>query len=129
MKLDFLSIFNRGRLPVGNAKKAAHTPTQVSFINTAENGVKTVRIVKGLLINDFIIDYSKPLDDIKEELEQLLDYWLSTYSENVIQQIGRFPKLDEISIYQGGNHIDIILVGKGSLGWLTIEDHYTTKLK
>lgn len=129
MKLDFLSIFNRGRLPVGNAKKTIHTPTQVSFINTAENGVKSVRVVKGQLINDFIIDYSKPLDEIKEELEQLLDYWLMTYSEEVIQQIGRFPKHEEVSIYEGGNHIDIILVGKGSLGWLTIEDHYATKLK
>lgn len=129
MKLDFLSIFNRFRLPVENVKKATHTPTQVSFINTAENGIKTVRIVKGLLINNFIIDYSKPLDEIKEELEQLLDYWLMTYSEEVIQQIGRFPNHEEVSIYQGSNHIDIILVGKGSLGWLTIEDHYATKLK
>lgn len=129
MIFDFLSVINRGKLPVGNEKNLIHVPNQVSFINTDENGVKTVRVIKGQLINDFIIDYRKPLNEIKEELDQLLDYWLMTYSEEVIHQIGRFPKSEEVSIYEGGNHIDIILVGQGSLGWLTIEDHYASKLK
>ena len=129
MKLGFLSKFNGGLLPVNNDKKETHVPHQVSFININENGDKTVRIVKGQLINDFIIDYSKPLDEIKDELDQLLDYWLMTYSEKVIQQIGRFPKSEEIEVYEGSNHIDIILVGKGSLDWLTVEDHFATKLK
>ena len=129
MKLNFFSMFNRGQLPVVNNKKTIHTPNEVSFINTDKNGFKSVRVIKGQLINDFIIDYTKPLNEIKEELEQLLDYWLMTYSDTVIQQIGRFPKPEEVSIYEGGSHIDIILVGHGSLGWLTIEDRHTTKLK
>lgn len=129
MKLGFLSKFNSGLLPVINEKKTTHVPHQVSFIHTDANGDKTVRIVKGELINDFVIDYSKPLDEIKGELDQLLDYWLMAYSEKVIQQIGRFPKSEEIEVYEGSNHIDIILVGKGSLDWLTVEDHYATKLK
>lgn len=129
MKQNFLNIFKGGLFPARNENKVTHIPNQVSFIHTDENGVKTVRVVKGQLINDFIIDYTKPLGEIKEELDQLLDYWLMTYSEEVIRQIGRFPKSEEVSIYEGGSHIDIILVGQGSLGWLTIEDHYATKLK
>lgn len=129
MSFNLLGIFKRGSLPVESDKKTIHIPNQVSFINADENGTKSVRIVKGQLINDFIIDYKKPLSEIKEELDQLLDYWLMTYSEKVIQQIGRFPKVGEVAVYEGGSHIDIILEGQGSLGWLTVEDHYATKLR
>ena len=39
MIFDFLSVINRGKLPVGNEKNLIHVPNQVSFINTDENGV------------------------------------------------------------------------------------------
>lgn len=132
MKLGFLNKFinkfTGGQLPVDVEQKANHVHREVFFIYTAPHGGKTVRTIKGKLINDFAIDYSKPLSEIKEEVEQLLDFWIGTYSDEVIKQIGMFPKSGEIAVYEGGNHIDIILQGKGSLGWLTVADHYASKL-
>lgn len=129
MKLGSFSKFIGGLLSLETDKKVTHVHHEVSFIHTHPHGEKTVRIVKGQIINDFVIDYSKTLKEIKVELEQLLVFWLMTYAEKVIEQIGRFPKPDEIEVYEGSNHIDVILKGKGSLGWLTVEDHRATKLK
>lgn len=112
-------------LGVGNPN---HVQREISMIHTGVDGTKYVRIVKGKLLNDFIIDYSKPLTEIKAELEQLLDYWTMTYSEEVIEQIGYFPKSGEIKVHEGSSHIDIILGGKGSLDWFRIEDHHASML-
>lgn len=129
MKLLFLKRFFRQQLPVNVDKKAAHVPRQFSFLHTNPNGEKSVRVVEGKLINDFVIDYSKPLSEIKDELEYLLNFWIASYCDEVIEQIGRFPDPSEIAVHEGSNHIDIILVGKGSLEWLTVRNHYASKLK
>ena len=129
MKLVFLNRFFRHQLPVNVDKKASHVPRQFSFLHTNPNGEKSVRVIEGKLINDFVIDYSKPLGEIKDELEYLLNFWMASYSNQVIEQIGRFPDSSEIAVHEGSNHIDVILVGKGSLGWLTVRNHYASKLK
>lgn len=30
----------------------------------------------------------------------------------------------DVLVYQGGHHLDIVDNGKGSLGWLMVEDHW-----
>nr|KAB1665061.1 hypothetical protein F8B05_19340 [Acinetobacter baumannii] len=113
---------------MGVDPQANRVHRQVSFIQTHGNGSKTVRIVEGKLLNDFMIDYSKPLGEIKDELEQLLDYWNIEYSEYIKSQLGYFPRVEEIIVYEGSNHIDIVLKGKGTLGWLSVKDHFTTTM-
>jgi len=127
-----LSIFNKffgGHIPVNSNQKTEHAPRQFSFLHTSQNDEKSVRIVEGKLINDFVIDYSKSLGEIAEELRYLLNFWMASHSDEVIEQIGRFPNSKEIAVYEGSNHIDVILVGKGSLDWLTVINHYAVKLK
>lgn len=129
MKQSFLNKFISGLLPTKVEPKAVDVQREVSFIHTHPHGERTVRMVKGKLINDFLIDYSKPLGEIKEELEQLIDFWMATNSKDVIEQLGKFPKSGEVAVHEGSNHIDVILCGKGSLGWLTVADHFASKLK
>lgn len=126
--LNFLSKFIGGLTSVGVDPQANRVHRQVSFIQTHANGSKTVRIVEGKLLNDFMIDYSKPLGEIKDELEQLLDYWKMEYSEYIKSQLGRFPRPEEIYVHKGGDHIDIALKGEGSLGWLSVKDNFATTM-
>lgn len=124
MKHGFLTKFLSGLLP----NQEVSVQREISFIHTHPHGERTVRVVKGKLVNDFLIDYSKSLEEIKEELEQLLDFWMASNTDDVIKQLGTFPKSGEVAVHSGSNHIDVILCGKGSLGWLTVADHYASKL-
>lgn len=126
--LNFLSKFIGGLSSMGVDPQANRVHRQVSFIQTHADGSKTVRIVEGKLLNDFMIDYSKPLSEIKDELEQLLDYWKMEYSEYIKSQLGYFPDAKEIFVHVGSNHIDIVLKGKGTLGWLSVKDHFATTM-
>ena len=128
MKLGIFNKFFARGLPVHGNQKTQQPPRRFTFLHTMPNGEKSVRVVEGKLINDFAIDYSKPLSEIKDELEYLLNYWIASHSDEVIEQIGRFPSPKEIAVHEGSNHIDVILVGKGSLDWLTVMNHYAAKL-
>ena len=101
---------------------------QVSFIHTKPNGEKKVRVVSGIVLNDLIIDFDKPLNEIALEVEQLLDIWMMQYSKEVTEQIGHFPNKGEVIVHEGCNHIDVVLNRIGSLGWLHIVDHEAHKL-
>ena len=86
MKLGiFNKFFGRG-LPVHGNQKTQQPPSRFTFLHTMPNGEKSVRVVEGKLINDFAIDYSKPLSEIKDELEYLLNYWIASHSDEVIEQ-------------------------------------------
>lgn len=128
MKLGnlFNKLFGENSEQITPSKPNSHR--EVSFIHTKPHGEKTVRIVSGTLLNDFIIDYEKPLEEIALEVEQLLDYWTMQHSDEVIAQIGYFPKAGEIKVHIGGKHIDVVLNGVGSLDWFRVADHHTTTL-
>lgn len=87
-----------------------------------ENGQK--RIVYGKLVNSFELDYSKPLNELKLDIELSL-YALSRSS------FWKFIKFfnKDVIVHQGNNHLDVVDNGEGSLGWLTVEDHYVSTSK
>lgn len=85
-----------------------------------ENGIK--RVIFGKLVNSFQINYKNPnLAEIRDDIEQCLDILAHTGSLKE-----RFMFLNKnVIVYEGNNHIDVVDDGKGSLGWLIIEDHLT----
>jgi hypothetical protein len=87
-----------------------------------ENGQK--RIVYGKLVNSFELDYSKPLNELKLDIELSL-YALSRSS--FWKSIKFFNK--DVIVHQGNNHLDVVDNGEGSLGWLIVEDHYVSASK
>ncbi len=76
-----------------------------------------IRIIKGPLLNDVDIDWSQPMEDIK----QLLEFAISLYGNDM--QTLKNKRYSELRVYEGGNHIDIIDHGKGSLNLLFVEEH------
>lgn len=98
-------------------------PKEWYFTHTKPDGVKVARVVKGKLKESFLIDYTKSLEEIHAELDQLLRFWIGNNVETIIEQLGEFPNTGDIGVYAGGNHIDIVWYGKGSLGWLTVLNH------
>lgn len=83
-----------------------------------KNGMK--RLVYGKLLNAFDLDFTQDLSALREDIEMSLDilkhsklkYRLAFLTKNIFA-------------YQGGNHIDIVDNGVGSLNWLIVEDHIT----
>lgn len=98
-------------------------PKEWYFTHTKPDGVKVVRVVKGKLKDSFLIDYTKSLEEIHAEVDQLLRFWIGNNVETIIEQLGEFPNTGDIGVHAGGNHIDIVWYGKGSLGWLTVLNH------
>lgn len=82
------------------------------------------RIAYGKLVNSFELDYSKPLSELKQDIELSL-YALSRSS---FWKSIKFLNKDVI-VYQGNNHLDVVDNGEGSLGWLHVEDHYVNTSK
>ena len=76
-----------------------------------------IRVVYGSAVDYFDLDYTLPISDLKKMLSIAISIAITHDSQ--------FLKLQNktISVYEGGNHIDIIHEGKGSLGLLTVEDH------
>ena len=74
------------------------------------------RVVYGLLADAIEIDYTqKSLADISEQIKLAL-----CKIERVV------PKVfigQSICVYEGGNHLDIINDGVGSMGWLIVEEY------
>lgn len=88
----------------------------VKVINL-KNGYK--RLIYGKLVKVLGVDYTQDLSELRDDIE------LSLYAlrgSSFIQKIAFINK--EVIVYQGGHHIDIVNHGKGSLGWLRVEDHY-----
>lgn len=120
----FRNLFNLPPVTSGETSRNK----QLYFIHTKPNGEKVVRIVSGILADEFMLDYSKSISELRIDVEQLLDYWVGSNVRKIEEQLGKFPKSEDIGVHQGSNHIDVVFFGKGSLGWLTIADHYASKL-
>lgn len=79
-----------------------------------------VRLVYGDFLSEIDMDYTLPLKEIHRILDKIV-YVLIRVDE-------RYKKLKNknIRIYEGGNHLDIVEDGIGTLGLLRIEDHFHT---
>lgn len=77
----------------------------------------TKRIVYGSYADKFDLDYTQSLTELKKDVEFALMFF--TEEEKLLRN-----KNKHIFVYEGGNHIDIVEDGVGSLGWLMVEDHY-----
>lgn len=91
---------------------------KVKIVNLP-NGEK--RIISGELVEQFDFDYTQELSQLKQDIE----FALSTLQrkKSYWEKLFPFPNKD-IIVHQGGHHLDIVDNGKGSLGWLTVEDHW-----
>lgn len=98
--------------------KTTDDQIKVRVINLPNN-YKSKRLVYGKLASTLKIDYSQSLDEIKKEIELAL---VALENSSLKHRLASMNK--NISVYQGGYHLDIIDVGKGSLNWLIVEDHW-----
>lgn len=83
------------------------------------NGEK--RIISGKLLEQFDLDYTQELSQLKSDIEFALS--VLERKKSLWENLLSFSDKD-IIVYQGGHHLDIVENGKGSLGWLTVEDHW-----
>lgn len=83
------------------------------------NGDK--RIVSGKLLEQLDLDYTQELGKLKRDIE----FALSALERNqsLLEHLFSFANKN-VRVYQGGHHLDIVDDGVGSLGWLTVEDHW-----
>lgn len=93
---------------------------KVKIINLP-NGYK--RIIYGKYFEQFDLDYKQDLDVLKKDIEFALS--VIEYNRSIFKKFSSLFKNKNIFVYQGGHHLDIIDRDKGSLEWLTIEDHWT----
>ena len=93
---------------------------KVKIINLP-NGYK--RIIYGKYFEQFDLDYEQDLDVLKKDIEFALS--VIEYNRSIFNKFSSLFKSKNIFVYQGGHHLDIIDRDKGSLEWLTIEDHWT----
>lgn len=83
-------------------------------------GGEATRIVYGPLTTVFDIDYAAlPLAELREVIELAL--------LSLDRMVPNLFKGKSIRVYEGGNHLDIINEGVGTMGWLTVEDHVRAK--
>ncbi len=95
------------------------TPSNIR-IYRLKNGMK--RVVFGKLVNSFDIDYTNPdLTELKGDIQYCLEILANTGS--LKDRFMFFNK--KVAVHEGGNHLDIIDDGVGSLNWLIVEDHHT----
>lgn len=74
------------------------------------------RVVYGLLAEAIDIDYSqKSLSALGEQIKLALC--------NIERVVPRAFVGQNIRVYEGGNHLDIINDGVGSMGWLIVEEY------
>lgn len=108
LNAEIVSLLEQGLI-------AASVNTPVKIIN---RGGKGKRIIYGSLINAFDIDFNQDLEDLKVDIETTLDFLRRTRFHLKLAFM-----VKNIRVYEGGNHLDIINDGIGSLNWLTVEDH------
>lgn len=76
------------------------------------------RLIKGKYADIFEFDYTQSLEMLQKDIELAIP----TLLEN-LSMLDNIAVSGDILVYRGNNHIDIVLDGKGSLGWLKIEHH------
>ncbi|OTG92828.1 Arc family DNA-binding protein [Acinetobacter sp. ANC 3832] len=91
--------------------------SEVKVINL-KNGIK--RLVFGKLVNVLDLDYSQDLSTLKKDIQLSLN---ALAESSFRHRLSFWTK--EVYVHQGGHHIDVVDNGKGSLGWLVVEDHIT----
>lgn len=110
-----IELMNKGLTVAGRYA----TPSNIR-IYRLKNGIK--RVVFGKLVNSFDIDYTNPnLTELKGDIQYCLEILANTGS--LKDRFMFFNK--KVAIHEGGNHLDIIDDGVGSLNWLIVEDHHT----
>lgn len=82
------------------------------------NGDK--RIISGKLLEQFDLDYTQEMSKLKRDIEFALS--VLERNQSVLGHLFTFANKN-VRVYQGGHHLDIVDDG-GSLGWLTVEDHW-----
>ncbi|OSI21688.1 hypothetical protein BV912_06420 [Neisseria dumasiana] len=77
------------------------------------------RLIVGKYVDTLDLDYTQSLENLQKDIELALPSLMANLSvfDNVAD-------IDDVLVYRGGSHIDIVLDGKRSLDWLRIEDHY-----
>lgn len=90
----------------------------IKILNVSDEQYRYKRIVRGKLANTFDINYSQGLDELKIEIQLALECLIQTSLKYKFLSLNK-----NVQVYQGGNHLDVIDFGKGSLDWLSIEDH------
>lgn len=83
------------------------------------NGDK--RIISGKLLDQFDLDYTQEMSKLKRDIEFALS--VLERNQSSLENLFTFANKN-VRVYQGGHHLDIIDDGVGSLGWLTVEDHW-----
>ena len=64
------------------------------------------------------LDYTQSLSALRKDIEFALPDLLESLS-----LIDNLTTSGNIRVYEGSNHLDIIVDGKGSLNWLIVENH------
>lgn len=85
-----------------------------------KNGYR--RLIFGKYINILGLDYTQNLTDLKKDIDLSLSALSRSSFKNRLSFLTK-----EVYVHQGGSHIDVVDNGKGSLGWLRIEDHYVSE--
>lgn len=76
------------------------------------------RLIKGKYADVLDLDYTQDLPELQKDI----DLALPTLLDN-LSMIDNLTTGQNILVYRGGNHIDIVEDGKGSLNWLIVEHH------
>ncbi|WP_110974788.1 Arc family DNA-binding protein [Acinetobacter sp. WCHAc060042] len=109
------------RLEESFLKKDVSSPARsdVKIVHLA-NGKK--RVIYGKLINNFSLDYTQELDQLRDDIHLSLEVLSGSSFWNSLKFFNK-----DVLVYKGDNHIDVVDNGKKSLGWLIVEDHITDK--
>lgn len=107
------------RLEDSFLKKDVSSPARsdVKIVHLA-NGKK--RVIYGKLINNFSLDYTQELDQLRDDIHLSLEVLSGSSFWNSLKFFNK-----DVLVYKGDNHIDVVDNGKKSLGWLIVEDHIT----
>lgn len=87
------------------------------------NERKVHRIIYGSLAYKLDLDYALPLPELKIQVEEALKQWLADGKHFSFLQHIKLYFSDGLHVYEGGHHIDVVALNKGSLNILHIEDH------
>ncbi|MGQ1273677.1 hypothetical protein ACT43X_18835 (plasmid) [Acinetobacter baumannii] len=86
------------------------------------DGIK--RVVTGDLLKEIDVDYTQSLSDLKADIEFILEPIIDIYQSRLVNRLPLTKKIkNEIFVYEGANHLDIVENGIGSLGLLFVQDN------
>lgn len=96
----------------------------LTIYENGETGSKKHRVITGKYLSSFNLDLTKPLVEVQQELIKNLPQWLKNNIETVQEELGHDVNLNKIGVtYSTLGSLEIMGIGMGSLGWLSIEDH------